>query len=73
MDIIDSAAETEQLFLDLALQQQRAAGTLLKFTGHCYNCGDPVEAPSCFCEVGCQEDFEKRQLIYKKTHHRYES
>ena len=69
MDVIDSGADTAQLFLDISLQQQQAKGVLHPFTGHCYNCGASVEAPGCFCDTDCQEDFEKRVRTHDKTHY----
>ena len=69
MDVIDSGADTAQLFLDISLQQQRNKGTLIAFTGKCHNCGEPVEAPGCFCDTDCQEDFEKRTRTHAKTHY----
>ena len=67
MDVIDSGADTAQLFLDISLRRQQNKGTLHPFTGHCYNCGDPVEG--CFCDTDCQEDFEKREQTHAKTHY----
>lgn len=69
MDVIDGGADTAQLFLDISLQQQRSKGTLITYTGFCHNCGDPVDAPACFCDTSCQEDFEKRERTHAKTHY----
>ena len=69
MDVIDSGADTAQLFLDISLRQQQAKGVLHPFTGYCYNCDASVEAPGCFCDTDCQEDFEKRVRTHDKTHY----
>lgn len=70
MDVLDAGTETAQFFLDMALRKQRAQGVLLAFTGKCHNCDDEVEAPARFCggTSGCQEDYEKRERIYNRTH-----
>ena len=69
MDVIDSGADTAQFFLDCELRKQRGVGTLMPYTGKCYNCEEEVEAPACFCGPECQEDFEKRATVHKKTHY----
>lgn len=68
MDVIDSGSDTAQFFLDIALQRQRAHGVVLPFTGQCHNCEGPVASPACFCDTGCQEDYEKRETVKRKTH-----
>jgi hypothetical protein len=60
-DEADKGNDTAELFLDVALKNQKAAPRLPKLTGRCLNCREQVDPWSHFCDVDCGADWEKRQ------------
>lgn len=62
-DEADKGNDTAELFLDVALRNQKVSPRLPKLTGRCLNCDDQVDPWSHFCDVECGQDFEKRQAL----------
>lgn len=70
MDVIDSGADTAQLFLDMELRRQQTRGAAKQPTGFCYNCGEPVAPGLLYCDTECAADDEKRETVTRKQHAR---
>ena len=59
-DIYDQATDTEQLFLDVALRNTRAAAVpVAAATGLCLSCDKPVSVGVRWCNRSCCEDWER--------------
>ena len=56
--IDDIGSDTEQFFLELALAERKPT-PVIKATGLCLWCGEPVEDGRRWCEAGCQQDWMK--------------
>lgn len=61
MDIIDQAAEREQMDRDLALAAARNHAPALVPCGVCFNCEASVPAGADFCDSDCRDDYERRK------------
>jgi hypothetical protein len=58
-DILDQAAELEQLERDTIIQNHRnKAAIKLPRTGFCYNCAEPTT--ELFCDSDCRDDYDYR-------------
>lgn len=61
MDIIDQAADREQMDRDLAIAASHRHAPALTPVGVCYNCESSVPDGACFCDRDCRDDYERRQ------------
>lgn len=60
-DIIDDANDRAARDLALALQAARHPSRIEPLPcGLCYNCEASVPQGSCFCDVDCRDDYQKR-------------
>jgi hypothetical protein len=58
-DILDQAAELEQLERDHAIQNHlNKREVALQPRGRCYNCDEPIDG--VFCDVDCRDDYDHR-------------
>lgn len=57
-DKADDANALVELQLQVAMASRERA-VMRPFTGCCYWCREPVEAPRIFCDADCRDDFER--------------
>ncbi len=66
-DEIDQGALQSELYLQIALLQQRwAAQFELKRIGLCHYCGEPLSQGGLFCDSDCGEDYERHQKLQSR-------
>ncbi len=56
-DFADEAAAEQDIHLTAALHVRKPS---LPITGHCHNCGEPVQSLTHFCDADCRDDYERR-------------
>ena len=61
MDIIDQAAEREEMDRALAITAAAHHEPALAAVGVCHNCEASVPAGACFCDADCRDDYERRK------------
>lgn len=52
----------EANFQNAMANARKAGESALKPVGSCYNCHEEVEGTRVFCDMDCQEDYEKRKF-----------
>lgn len=60
-DPLDVSVAQQERILRAQLAVRRPIGP--KFSGHCHNCGEPLQAPMIFCNGECREDHELRERL----------
>lgn len=65
-DLIDKAAEVEELLRMEALGKQQASVRLVA-TGCCLNCDEPLQPGALFCDADCTHDYERRQSAERRN------
>jgi hypothetical protein len=60
-DDIDRAADLNELYLDIALNNKPSNDPGITLTGECHNCNHSVSQDQRFCDVDCRDDWEKRK------------
>lgn len=61
MDIIDQAAEREEMDRALAITAAARHEPALTAVCVCYNCEASVPQGACFCDADCRDDYERRK------------
>ncbi len=65
-DLVDEGNENAARGLESAIAKVRHDATkTLEPTGECYTCGQDVAEGRRFCDVGCRDDWDKRQRLEK--------
>jgi hypothetical protein len=58
-DEIDRANDQAELFLAAAIENNKAHRAVLKPTGQCLSCREPVPDGRRFCDADCRDDFDR--------------
>lgn len=66
-DICDQADGFNDLALDCARSQLKAAPKLPDSKGACLNCQDPIDPALHFCGVECRDDYERIQAAKRRN------
>jgi len=61
MDIMDRAADREQMDRDLAIAAAHHHAPDIPAIGICYNCEASLPEGVRFCDCDCRNDYEKRK------------
>lgn len=59
-DPVDRAVVEQEAALAEGLRLARqVVPSPLPYTGHCYNCQEPLAEPMRYCDKDCQDDYKK--------------
>lgn len=65
-DTIDYAEAAYSKILEASISKSRLHRKLPDI-GHCYNCQEPLNSGSLFCDADCRDDYEKREMINRRA------
>ncbi|WP_290654443.1 DUF2116 family Zn-ribbon domain-containing protein [Idiomarina sp.] len=58
-DLVDNANDTAQYLSELAVADARSSRDWPEASGHCLNCGEPLNNKRRWCDKDCASDWEK--------------
>lgn len=67
MDVIDRANQEQEYILSSQLALSKKKEHRLTPRGTCYYCEDTVKSNMLFCDSLCLKDYDREELIKKRT------